>query len=84
MHLIRTEYREDVPIILRCDSGFFDEKNFAAFDAVGGASDIFWERCDNGHQLWDFMEFGFRCDKWKRFHRAVHTRPFYEDGLCLR
>jgi hypothetical protein len=32
--LIRREYREDVTIILRCDSGFFDEENFAVFDAL--------------------------------------------------
>ncbi|MEA3436848.1 MAG: IS1380 family transposase [Thermodesulfobacteriota bacterium] len=34
VELIRTEYRQDITIILRCDSGFFDEKNFAAFDAL--------------------------------------------------
>jgi hypothetical protein len=32
--LIRKEYRQDVTIIVRCDSGFFDEKNFGAFDAL--------------------------------------------------
>lgn len=32
--IIRQEYREDVPIILRCDTGFFDAVNFAAFDAL--------------------------------------------------
>lgn len=101
VHLIRTEYREDAAIILRCDSAFFDEKNFAAFDAlnigfiasgkmyrgvrdsVGSASESFWERYDNGHQLWDFLEFGFRCDKWKHFYRAVYTRPFYKDRQML-
>ncbi len=32
VHLIRSEYSETVTIILRCDSGFFDEKNFNTFD----------------------------------------------------
>jgi len=29
---IHAEYRPDVPIIVRCDAGFFDQANFAAFD----------------------------------------------------
>ena len=29
---IRAEYRPDVTIIVRCDAGFFDQVNFAAFD----------------------------------------------------
>lgn len=33
VRLIRKEYG-DVPIILRLDAGFFDEKNFAAFDKL--------------------------------------------------
>lgn len=95
VHLIREEYRHDVTIILRFDSGFFDENNFIAFDAmnivfIGGgkiyegvrkvvgtseSDDSFRDRYDNGHQEWDFLEFGFRCSKWKRFYRAVYTRP---------
>lgn len=34
VHLIRRHYRRDVPIILRLDSGFFDEDNFKAFDEL--------------------------------------------------
>ena len=32
VNLIRSEYRKTVAIILRCDSGFFDENNFNDFD----------------------------------------------------
>jgi len=32
---IREKYRYDVTIIVRADSGFFDKKNFAAFDEMG-------------------------------------------------
>lgn len=32
---IRTNYREDVTIILRVDSGFYDEVNFEEFDRLG-------------------------------------------------
>jgi hypothetical protein len=34
--LIRKYYRKDVPIILTCDSGFLDEKNFQYFNATLG------------------------------------------------
>ena len=33
--LIRTRYDATMPIILRVDAGFFDEKNFALFDDLG-------------------------------------------------
>lgn len=32
VNIIRSGYRKDVPIFLHCDSGFFDIKNFEAFD----------------------------------------------------
>jgi hypothetical protein len=32
--LIRRKYSASVPIILRCDGGFFDEKNFEGFDKL--------------------------------------------------
>ena len=32
---IRKEYREDVPIVVRLDSGFFDQKNFDRFEKLG-------------------------------------------------
>ncbi len=32
---IRKHYSEDVPIILRCDSGFFDQKLFRCFQKLG-------------------------------------------------
>jgi len=32
---IRKHYSEDVPIILRCDSGFFDQKLFRCFQVLG-------------------------------------------------
>ena len=31
---IRKEYRADIPIILRSDAGFFDQKNFEAFEEM--------------------------------------------------
>jgi hypothetical protein len=101
VELIRTEYRQDVTIILRCDSGFFDEKNFSAFDAlnilfissgkmyegikeqVKAAADDIWNEYDNGTQKWRFLEFGFRCDSWKRFFRAIYTHLMNEGQQML-
>ncbi|OGL49567.1 MAG: hypothetical protein A2161_03825 [Candidatus Schekmanbacteria bacterium RBG_13_48_7] len=30
---------------------------------------------ENGEQSWWFMEFGYRCDCWKRFYGAIYTEP---------
>jgi hypothetical protein len=35
VNLIRKHYREDVIIVLHCDSGFFDQKNLEAFEKLG-------------------------------------------------
>jgi hypothetical protein len=94
VELIRREYRPDITIIVQLDSGFFDEDNFTAFDALNigfictgkmyegvkeqAQSRKDWGVYDNGHQVWEFAEFGFRCDKWNRFYRAIYTRPVYE------
>jgi hypothetical protein len=94
--LIRKEYGETATIILRLDSGFFDEVNFVAFDKlgigfictgkmyagvkeyVGGQAESVWSSYDNGHQEWQWLDFGFRCDRWEKFYRAIYTRPVYE------
>jgi len=94
--LIRRKYREDVPIIIRMDSGFFDKDNLAALDRlnvgvictgkiydhvkeyVGGLPREGWKSYDNGHQEWEYIEFGYRYDSWKKYYRAIYTRPVYE------
>ncbi len=43
-----------------------------------GAQRGTWESYDNGHQGWDYVEFGYRCESWKKFYRAIYTRPYYE------
>jgi hypothetical protein len=35
---------------------------------------------DNGRQCWEYAEFGWKCDCWKRYYRTLYTRPVYEDG----
>ena len=96
VNLIREEYSERVTIILRIDSGFFDEVNFIAFDKlgigfictgkmykgvkeyIGAQSKSEWGKYDNGHQEWEYMEFGYRCESWGRFYRAIYTHLNYE------
>lgn len=93
--LIRRKYRADVPIVVRMDSGFFDEANLAALDRlgvgvictgkvydhvkryVGALPREGWKVYDNGHQEWEYIEFGYRYDRWKKYYRAIYTRPAY-------
>ncbi len=99
--LIRKEYDSKVTIILRLDSGFFDEVNLEAFNKLNigfictgkiyektkeyikGLPKAGWETYDNGHQQWDYIEFGYRYDSWKKFYRALYTKPVYEDRQRL-
>ncbi|MGQ9638686.1 MAG: transposase [Thermodesulfobacteriota bacterium] len=43
-----------------------------------GFSEKGWKSYDNGHQEWEYIEFGYRYDSWKKFFRAIYTRPIYE------
>ncbi len=99
--LIRKEYDPNVTIILRIDSGFFDEINLEAFNKLNigfictgkiyektkeyiqGLPENSWETYDNGHQQWDYIEFGYRYDSWKKFYRALYTKPAYEEQQRL-
>ena len=93
--VIRKEYRETVTIIIRLDSGFFDEKILRACDKlgvgfictgkmykgvkeyVGVQQEAQWKSYCNRNQEWKYLEFGCRCDSWKRFYRAIYTRLSY-------
>jgi hypothetical protein len=94
--LIRKEYDPNVTIILRLDSGFFDEVNLEAFDKLNigvictgkiyektkhyirELPEESWQTYNNGHQQWDYIEFGYRYDSWKKFYRTLYTKPVYE------
>ncbi len=43
----------------------------------------FWGEYDNGHQKWEWAEFGYRGGSWKKFYRAFYTKPLYEGGQML-
>ena len=94
VNLIRRKYREDVTIIIRCDAGFFDQKIGIGFidsgkmyesvkEFVQNTHQSFWNEYSNGHQVWGFTEFGFRCDNWEAFYRAIYTCPLYEGQQML-
>lgn len=53
-------------------------KMYSSVKEYIGAQQGTWERYDNGHQEWDYVEFGYRCESWKKFYRAIYTRPYYE------
>ncbi|HAM52176.1 MAG TPA: hypothetical protein DCP92_16350, partial [Nitrospiraceae bacterium] len=53
-------------------------KMYSSVKEYVGAQGGKWERYDNGHQEWDYVEFGYRCESWRRFYRAIYTRPYYE------
>jgi hypothetical protein len=98
---IRKAMGEEVPIVIRMDAGFFDEKLFEVFEGLGIGyvstgkmyDDIkehvragerrHWGRYRRGKQMWDFIEFGSRRGKWKRFRRAIFCRPLDQDGQML-
>jgi hypothetical protein len=98
---IRKHYRAEVPIIVRMDSGFFDQKLFEVCEhlKIGyicagklyepvknyaqSAQPGQWGRCEQGRQVWQYLDFGSRCESWKRFRRAIFCRPLYEDAQML-
>jgi hypothetical protein len=45
---------------------------------VGALPEEGWKIYDNGHQEWEYVEFGYRYDSWKKYYRAIYTRPAYE------
>jgi hypothetical protein len=99
--LIRKRYRDDVPIIIRLDSGFFSQKLFEFFDELDigfiCSGSLFadikeyishndptaWQRYENDHQIWEYVELGDCRRTWKKFRRAFYTRPLCEDQQLL-
>lgn len=37
-----------------------------------------WKIYENGHQEWEYIEFGYRYDSWKKYYRTLYTRLAYE------
>jgi hypothetical protein len=94
--LMREACGTHVVIIIRFDSGFFDEAILQACDElqvgvimtgkmyptiktyVRAQDPAQWAIYDNGHQEWEYLEFGWRCESWARHYRALYTRAVTE------
>ena len=76
VELIHKHYREDVPIVIRMDSGFFDQKLFRVFDSlqIGYIA---------GGKLYDDIgAFVSNCDKsvWGRYENKNQLWDYVEFG----
>ena len=47
-------------------------------DYVSSQSKSEWGKYANDHQEWEYIEFGYRCESWDKFYRAIYTRASYE------
>ena len=94
--LMRQACGAQIVIIIRFDSGFFDEailqacnelqigfivtgKMYPTIKAyVGEQASTQWISYNNGHQEWEYLEFGWRCESWARHYRTLYTRAVTE------
>jgi hypothetical protein len=37
-----------------------------------------WKSYSNRNQEWEYLEFGYRCESWGKFYRAIYTRLSHE------
>ena len=50
----------------------------SVIDYVRAQSDDQWKTYSNRIQSWKHLEFGYRCESWEKFYRAIYTRLSYE------
>ena len=97
--LIRTHYAESVPILVRMDSGFFDEKLFSKLEGWGvgylcagrlydpirekAREQETWQSYKNDHQEWRLFEFEDQRQRWATARRAIYSQPVYQDRQRL-
>jgi hypothetical protein len=72
--LIRKHYRHDVPIVLRLDSGFFDQKLFGLFEGLGIGY------ATTGKLYDDIKAFAARvpASGWSEFHGSDKVWRYFE------
>jgi hypothetical protein len=99
VEVIRAHYRQNVPILVRMDSGFFDDKLFRTLEELdvgylcaGRLYDEItqrarerqnWQTYKNGHQLWRLFEFKDRRRSWNVSRRAIYSQPVEEGQQVL-
>jgi hypothetical protein len=71
---IRTKYRSDVPIIIKFDSGFFDQKLFALFEELGigyiASGKLYYD-------IKDYVE-KVDCAGWKQYRNKEQVWDYVE------
>ncbi len=96
---IRTQYRDDVPIVVRMDSGFFDGELFEGLEKLqvgyicGGRlydgicqkarEQNEWQTYENGSQQWRLFELEDQREAWDVSRRAIFSQPVSEDRQQL-
>lgn len=101
VRFIRKHYRRDVPILLRLDAGFYDQKLFTLFEEMeisyicggklypdikaylGAWDPEAWQRYENDHQVWEYVELADCRESWKRFRRAIFTTALSDERQLL-
>jgi hypothetical protein len=71
---IRTKYRSDVPIIIKFDSGFFDQKLFALFEELGIGYIASGKLYDD---IKDYVE-KVDCAGWKQYRNKEQVWDYVE------
>ena len=49
-------------------------------ELAGNTDESFWSRHHKGKGIWDYCEFGYRCDSWSHLWRAFYTRPVSDEN----
>ncbi len=37
-----------------------------------------WKSYSKRNQEWEYLEFGYRCESWEKFYRAIYSRLSHE------
>lgn len=57
--------------------------NFAKEYIENQKEESLWSSYENSRNIWDYIEFGYRCETWDKFYRAIYTKTRCEDNQLL-
>nr|WP_123290854.1 transposase [Desulfosoma caldarium] len=72
---------EDLSIGYICGGKLYEPVK--EFVAQSQRSQAAWGRYKQGSQVWQYLELGTRCGRWKSFRRALFCRPLYQDAQMV-
>ncbi len=78
----------DEKILRECDKlgiGFICKGKMykGVMEYVGVQPQSQWKNYGNRNQEWEYLEFGYRCESWKKFYRAIYNRISHEKDQRL-